>query len=87
MDSTPAEPIGTREPADSGAAERRFARTWVNVHARRSASAPVVRIVNPGELVMVDLFQQGWYRVVEDGQAVGYMDGHYLDRSPPAGPP
>ncbi len=64
--------------------QRRYANTWMNVRADRSNTAPVVRVLRPGEEVQVDLLKQGWYRVVSDSQALGYADQRYLDTMPPA---
>ncbi len=65
------------------AGESRYANTWVNVRAGRSPSAPVLRTLEPGELVAVDTPQQGWYRVVNGGRETGYVDGRFLDTTPP----
>lgn len=64
-------------------AQRRYASTWMNLRTERSNRAPVIRILRPGEVVLVDLLEQGWYRVVTDRQALGYVDRRYLDTSPP----
>ena len=56
----------------------------MNVRADRSNTAAVIRILRPGEEVLVDLLKQGWYRVVTDSQALGYVDQRYLDTVPPA---
>ena len=74
----------TAEPVDAGAVQRRYASTWMNVRADRSNTAPVIRILRPGEVVLVDGLKQGWYRVVTDRQAMGYVDQRYLDTLPPA---
>lgn len=84
--SPPAPPAPSVTPAVeivSASAERRFARTWVNVRAERNNAASVIKILRPGELVLVDLLQRGWYRVVAGQQALGYVDGRYLGTSPP----
>ena len=67
--------------------ESRYANTWVNVRAGRSPSAPVLRTLEPGELVAVDTPQQGWYRVVNGGREPGYVDGRFLDTAPPPDSP
>jgi hypothetical protein len=59
----------------------------VNVRADRSRRAPVVRILQPGELVQLDLLEEGWYRVVADRGSLGYVDGRYFDTTPAATPP
>lgn len=58
---------------------RRLARTWVNVRGGRSRATPVVRVLNPGEAVQVDSLGRGWYRVLIDGRAAGYVHRSNLD--------
>jgi len=81
----PVAPTAPPEPVSIDAAHQRFAQVWANVRAERSNTAPVLRVLRPGEVVAVDSLQQGWYRVVTD-QVVGYVDQHYLDTLPPSGP-
>jgi ribosomal protein L37E len=65
----------------------RYATTWVNVRGGRSVRAPVVRVLNPGEVVQVDSLRMGWYRVLAEGRALGYAARTHLDAIPPrAGP-
>ena len=75
----------TPAPPDFGPAERRYASTWVNLRSRRSSTAPVVRILEPGETVMVDSLRQGWYRAVAYVQTLGYVDRSLVGpaRKPP----
>jgi uncharacterized protein YgiM (DUF1202 family) len=77
-------PTPPPEAVSIDAAHQRFAQVWANVRAERSNTAPVLRVLHPGEVVAVDSLQQGWYRVVSD-EAVGYVDQHYLDTLPPNG--
>ncbi len=81
--------VGDSAPAaapPAGAPFQRYARTWVSIREGRTDSAPAVRTLEPGEAVLVDSLSQGWYRVVVDGQPVGYVDRTYLDAVPPDGP-
>lgn len=80
--AAPAEP-----PAADQARERRYASTWVNVRAGRSGSAPVVQILKPGEAVSVDSLRQGWYRVMNGGQPLGYVDRSLVGQDPETGSP
>jgi hypothetical protein len=80
-------PIPAAEPAGTAAGERRYANTWANIRADRRNTAPVLRILHPGEAVLVDSLAQGWYRVVTDPQALGYVDRRFLDATPPAATP
>jgi hypothetical protein len=63
---------------------QRFARTWVNVRGGRGRAAPAVRVLNPGDAVQVDSLMRGWYRVLIDGRAAGYVHRSNLD---PVSPP
>jgi len=74
-------------PPVSGHTERRYASTWVNVRAARSGSAPVVRVLNPGDSVMVDSLSRGWYRVAGNGQTLGYVDRSLVGTAPESVPP
>ncbi|HEY7682345.1 MAG TPA: SH3 domain-containing protein [Gemmatimonadales bacterium] len=81
----PVAPTAPPEPVSIDASRQRIAQVWANVRAERSNTAPVVRVLHPGEVVAVDSLQQGWFRVVTD-QGMGYVDQHYLDTLPPKGP-
>ena len=70
-------------PAATGRQLQRYAKTWVNVRGGRSRRSPDVRVLNPGEAVLVDSLVRGWYRVVIGGQPVGYVDRRYLDVEAP----
>jgi uncharacterized protein YgiM (DUF1202 family) len=58
---------------------RRYAQTWVNVRGERARSAPTVGTLNPGDAVTVDSLVRGWYRVLVDGRALGYVHRSTLD--------
>lgn len=70
-------------PVSIDPARQRYAQVWANLRAERSASATVIRVLHPGEVVGVDSLQEGWYRVVTDS-GVGYVDQQYLDTLPPS---
>jgi hypothetical protein len=61
----------------------RYARTWTNVREDRGRRAPAVRVLNPGEAVVVDSLRRGWYRVLADGRTLGYVHRSNLDAVPP----
>lgn len=67
--------------------ERRYTNIWVNVRRARRPTAAVVKVLHPGEPVLVDSLSQGWYRVVADGQGVGYVYRGFVDTTPPAARP
>ncbi len=69
----PVEPPAPAAP-DAESGEQRYASTWVNVRARPSASAPVVRVLSPGDPVVVNSLRQGWYLAEVGGQTLGYVD-------------
>lgn len=73
--------VARPEPAATDA-ESRYASTWVNVRSGRSPTAPVTRVLNPGESVAVDQPDQGWLRVRRAGEVVGYVDARFLDSTP-----
>jgi hypothetical protein len=63
--------------------ELRYTNIWVNVRQARRPSSPVIKVLRPGEPVQVDSLRYGWYRVVADGQAVGYVYRGFVDAEPP----
>jgi ribosomal protein L37E len=73
-------------PPTAGPQERRYTNIWVNVRQARRPTAAVVRVLRPGEPVLVDSLRQNWYRVVADGQAVGYVYRGFVDPAPPLAP-
>lgn len=95
VDTAPAAvsaPVATPAPAPPPVpvvpkgAVRRYAATWINVRSERGNSAPVIRILHPGDPVLVDSLVRGWYRVIASGEAVGYLDRRFLDTLPPPQP-
>ena len=80
----PPAPAPAPEPATPVGAVRRYAGTWINVRSGRNNRAPVIRILHPGDPVVVDSLVRGWYRVVSRGEAVGYLDRRLLDTVPSA---
>ncbi len=47
--------------------------TWVNVRERPGPTSPVVRVLNPGQQVLVVHPQRGWSLVYVDDQRAGYL--------------
>jgi hypothetical protein len=66
--------------------QRRFARTWTNVRVHRSAAADVVGVLLPGDTVIADSLDRGWWRVTFEGHVIGYAFQSTLvaDAPPPA---
>jgi hypothetical protein len=79
-ESTPSPP----EQPPAGRQLLRYVTTWVNVREGRSRRSPVAFILEPGEAVLVDSLIRGWYRVVVDGEILGYAARPYFDASPPS---
>jgi uncharacterized protein YgiM (DUF1202 family) len=82
----PVAPSPALEPVTIDPAHQRYARVWANLRAERSSTASILEVLHPGQVVAVDSLQQGWYRVITDQQAVGYVDQQYLDTLPPSAP-
>jgi len=80
----PAAPRVPRISMAFGPTERRYTTIWVNVRQARGPSAPVVKVLRPGEEVEVDSLRHEWYRVVDSGQAVGYVYRGFVDEEPPS---
>jgi hypothetical protein len=70
--AAPAPVLPPPAAALTGERSRRYASTWVNVRQGRGRDAPTVRVLEPGDAVLVDSLDQGWYRVLIDGQPIGY---------------
>ncbi len=86
----PAAPRARPSPADAAASPpglTRYARTWVNVRDGRAQATPSVRVLTPGESVLVDSLRGGWYRVLAEGRTVGYVHRSNLDAAPPTARP
>ena len=72
-DSAAPSPAAPAPRLPAGPSVRRYAQTWVNVRGDRTRAAPAVGMLNPGDPVVVDSLVRGWYRVLKDGQAMGYV--------------
>jgi hypothetical protein len=68
---------GTGEETDPQ--ERLYTTIWANVREARGPMAPVVTVLQPGEPVLVDSLSEEWYRVVADGQKLGYVYRELVD--------
>jgi ribosomal protein L37E len=82
-----AAPTSAAMPIDTAGGKRFYASTWINVRSDRSNTAPVLRILKPGEVVRVDVLERGWYRVAGDTTSPGYVDRRFLSDSSPTSPP
>jgi len=70
--AAPTPPLPRPSATLGGDRVRRYASTWVNVRQARSVGAPSVRVLQPGDAVLVDSLVEGWYRVLMDGRPIGY---------------
>ena len=52
--------------------ELKVARTWAHVRKAPRKSAELEAVLTPGDTVLADSLQQGWYRVALDGEVLGY---------------
>ncbi|MGH7526772.1 MAG: hypothetical protein ACREMX_08700 [Gemmatimonadales bacterium] len=59
-------------PAAS-AGELLVARTWTNVRKSRRKSADLEALLMPGDTVLADSLERGWYRVALEGEVLGYV--------------
>jgi hypothetical protein len=62
----------TALPAESPA-ELLVARTWTHVRKSRSKSADLEAVLTPGDTVLADSLERGWYRVALEGEVLGYV--------------
>ena len=58
-------------PAES-AGELLVARTWIHVRKSRSKRADLEAVLTPGDTVLADSLERGWYRVALEGEVLGY---------------
>src|SRR5688572_26466448 len=49
------------------------ARTWTSVRESRSKVADLAAVLLPGDTVLVDSLQRGWYRAKLEGEVLGYV--------------
>jgi hypothetical protein len=60
-------------PAEGGS-ELRVARSLTEVRKARSVRAPLEAVLMQGDTVLADSLEQGWYRVMLEGEVLGYAD-------------
>jgi hypothetical protein len=48
------------------------AQTWASVRKSPSKSASLEAVLTPGDTVVADLLERGWYRVALEGEVLGY---------------
>jgi hypothetical protein len=56
------------------------ARTWTKVRKSRNKLAEVEAVLLPGDTVLVDSLERGWYRVALEGEVLGYAHRSTLVR-------
>jgi len=59
-------------PAPS-AGELLVARDWTHVRKARSKRADLEAMLTPGDTVLADSLDRGWYRVALEGEVLGYV--------------
>ncbi len=75
LDTATAAPL----PAAS-AREVLVAGTWTYVRKSRSKRADVEAVLLPGDTVLADSLERGWYRVALEGEVLGYVHRSTLVR-------
>jgi HAMP domain-containing protein len=75
LDTVTAAPLAT-----ASAGEVLVARTWTNVRKSRSKRADVEAVLLPGDTVLADSLDRGWYRVALEGEVLGYVHRSTLAR-------
>jgi DNA-directed RNA polymerase subunit RPC12/RpoP len=73
-----AAPSALPDSAPSAEAVPRYARTWTKVHDKRSVDAELVAVLLPGDTVLADSLDRGWWRVALEGQVLGYVSARTL---------
>jgi hypothetical protein len=63
------------------AGELLVARSWTSVRQSRRKSAPLEAVLTPGDTVLADSLERGWYRVALEGEVLGYA--HRSTLTPP----
>jgi hypothetical protein len=80
-DSIAAYSAGSYAAPDDIESELLVARTWTNVRRSRSRSADLEAVLTPGDSVLADSLDRGWYRVALEGEVLGYA--HRTTLAPP----
>jgi hypothetical protein len=75
LDTVRAAPLPT-----ASAGQLLVARSWTNVRKSRSKRADLEAVLLPGDTVLADSLEQGWYRVALDGEVLGYAHRSTLAR-------
>ena len=75
LDTVTAAPLAT-----ASAGEVLVARTWTHVRKSRSKGADVEAVLLPGDTVLADSLDRGWYRVALEGEVLGYAHRSTLAR-------
>jgi hypothetical protein len=69
---TPLDSAATAALEAEGTGQLLVARTWASVRKSRSRSASLEAVLMPGDTVLADLLERGWYRVALEGEVLGY---------------
>jgi len=79
-------PPGASAPAAAPRPALRVARTWTHVRKAPRKSAELEAVLTPGDTVLADSLQLGWYRVALDGEVLGYAYQSALAATDSLGP-
>ncbi len=58
---------------EAEAGELLVTRTWTSVRESRSRVADLEAVLLPGDTVLADSLERGWYRVALEGEVLGYV--------------
>ena len=64
--------------------ETKWTSEWANVREERALTAPILRILTPGQRVEVDSLRARWWLVYLDGQRIGYVHNTVIQDEAPA---
>lgn len=67
---------------EAEAGELLVTRTWTSVRESRSRAADLAAVLLPGDTVLADSLERGWYRVALEGEVLGYV--HRSTVTPPS---
>ncbi len=82
-DSVAPPPVAEPTPA-LPSTQTKWTSDWVNVREGRALTAPILRVLTPGQRVQVDSLRVRWWLVYLDGQRIGYVHQTVIQDEAPA---
>jgi hypothetical protein len=71
--TAPLDTASAAGPAAESGGELLVAPTWTHVRKSRSKRAGLEAVLMPGDTVLADSLERGWYRVALEGEVLGYV--------------